>query len=92
MFDILFIGILVLFSVILGFEGIKKWRKLGQTSYLIGGVISILAGLVFFVDLSTGFYVLALAMLIRIVVGFVSRRSESEQMEGSHEIKENEAR
>jgi uncharacterized membrane protein HdeD (DUF308 family) len=92
MFDLLFIGLLFIFSVILGIEGIRKWRESRQTGFLIGGVISIFAGLIFITTLSSGFGMLALAIIIRVVTGFVSRRAESSHIEGSSETEESEAR
>ena len=92
MFDIIFIGLLVLFSAILVIEGIRKWRVTRQTGYLIGGLVSVIAGLLFIIDFSSGFYMLALAMIIRVVTGFVSRRDETELVERSSKTEDPEAR
>jgi len=92
MFDALFTGVLVLFCIILAIEGIQKWKKSEQAGFLIAGVVSILAGLAFIIDLSSGFYILALAIIIRIIAGFVSRKTKSSGIEDAHDVEKPELR
>ncbi len=78
MFNILFIGVLVLLSVLLGISGLKKWKELNQKSYLIVGIVSILAGLVFVIDVYTGFYILALAVIVRVIGSYLSGKTKGD--------------
>ncbi len=81
MWDFTFIGLLILFSIIFGIDGIRKWKEIGKKSYLVAGIISIIAGLFFLIDLSSGFSILVLAAIIRVFGSFGSKKTENEEEE-----------
>ena len=79
MWDFTFIGLLVLFSILFGIDGIRKSNDLGRKSYLVAGIISIIAGLFFLIDLSSGLSVLVLAAIIRVIASFGSKKPEDDK-------------
>ena len=79
MWDLTFIGLLILFSIIFGIDGIRKSKDLGKKSYLVAGIISLIAGLFFLIDLSSGFSVLVLAAIIRVIASFGSKKPENDR-------------
>ena len=78
MWDLTFIGLLILFSIIFGIDGIRKSKDKGKKGYLVAGIISLIAGLFFLIDLSSGLSVLVLAAIIRVIASFGSKNPENE--------------
>ena len=76
MWDFLFVGLLIIFSLLFGIDGIRKWRGIGKSSYLVAGIISIIAGLLFLIDITSGFYILALAAIIRVISSLGSKNKD----------------
>lgn len=73
MFDLIFIGLLVLLALILAIDSINKYRTTKKLLYAIACAFGMLAALFSIQSISSGFYFIVLTVIIRIVASLVKK-------------------